>query len=220
MAEQVRFGFVISLAVQQPGRAAGPLRPPVRAELYRISGEAIHRAGIAEPQVHREDREDGILFVVAPGVPPQLLLGAWLQHLHQTLRQGNRNAREVLRLRVGLHAGPVTADPRGRSGPAVELARRLSGSAEAARLMRAAPAAVLLVVVSDELHRDRLHGDGEGSGADRYRPLTVRLPEGDRQAWYRLPGVPVPARPAAPTGVEPPGTPVGGRPGPTWPDQR
>ncbi|WP_145906397.1 hypothetical protein [Kitasatospora viridis] len=195
---------MINLDVQDSGRLPDPLRPAMRAELYRVTGDALQRAGIADAQVHREDRGDGILFVLAPTVPPQVVLGPWLEYLYQNLRHANRNARDVLRVRVGMHAGPVTADPHGRSGRAVDLACRLGNSEEAKRLLRTAPAAPLLVALSDSLHRDWVGEGVEWIEPEHYRAQAVRLPEGEQTAWFRLMGAPGKAPSAAPTGVEPP----------------
>ncbi|MFE9423574.1 hypothetical protein ACFYNO_11510 [Kitasatospora sp. NPDC006697] len=201
MTEQARFGFVINLDVQDSGRLPDDFRPAMRAELYRVTREALQQARVADSQVHREDRGDGILLVIAPTVAPQQLLGPWLEHLYQNLRSGNRHARHVLRLRVGMHAGPVTADPYGRSGRAVDLACRLGNCEEAKLLLRTAPAAPLLVALSDSLYREWVGAGAEWIDPAHYRAQRVRLPEGDQTAWFRLRGVPGPG--PAPTGVEP-----------------
>lgn len=182
---------------QGSGLLSDTEKPEMRRRLYEVTNAAFEQARIRAPRLYQEDRGDGILSVLAADVPPRRVVGEWLEYLHQDLRQLNRGLRTPLRLRVGLHIGPVTADEHGRSGRAVDLACRLRGTATPRRRSsrprkghpwwRSPPTGCTRTSSSPH---------GRWVEPDRYRRHEVELKEGRKAAWFTVPGLPQPPDPA------------------------
>ncbi|WP_188114186.1 nucleotidyl cyclase domain-containing protein, partial [Streptomyces apricus] len=196
MEGEAAYGFVVNVDAQGSGLLSDTEKPEMRRKLYEVTGAAFEQAGIRGSRLYQEDRGDGILSVLAPEVPPRRVLGEWLEYLHQNLREANRGRSTPLRLRAGLHIGPVTADAHGRSGRAVDLACRLGDCATAKAVLAAAPGAPLVVVASDRLYEDVVRAGGRWVEPDHYRRHTVELKEGPTAAWFMVPGLPRPPEPA------------------------
>ena len=214
MEGEAEYGSIVSLDAQGSGLLTDSEKTDMRRRLYEVSGSAFEQADIRGPRLYREDRGDGILCVLKAAVPPRRLVGEWLEHLHQNLRQSNRGLRVPLRLRVGMHIGPVTSDAHGRSGRAVDLACRLGDCKAAKEVLAAAPQSPLVVVVSATVYEDVVQAGGRWVEPEHYRPLDVELKEGRRTAWFLVPGLPEPPLPghaAPPSPTTPSGT-QGGAP--------
>lgn len=196
MEEEAEYGFIVNVDAQGSGLLSDTEKPGMRRRLYEVTNTAFEQARIRAPRLYQEDRGDGILSVLAPDVPPQRVVGEWLEYLHQNLRQINRDLNKPLRLRVGLHIGPVTPDAHGRSGRAVDLACRLGDCDTAKAILKAAEGSPLVVVASDRLYEDVVLAGGRWVEPDRYRRHEVELKEGRRAAWFTVPGLPQPPHPA------------------------
>ncbi|KUN70901.1 hypothetical protein AQJ46_14675 [Streptomyces canus] len=196
MEEVAEYGFIVNVDAQGSGLLSDTEKPGMRRRLYEVTNTAFEQARIRAPRLYQEDRGDGILSVLAPDVPPQRVVGEWLEYLHQNLRQINRDLNKPLRLRVGLHIGPVTRDAHGRSGRAVDLACRLGDCDTAKAILKAAEGAPLVVVASDRLYEDVVLAGGRWVEPDHYRRHEVELKEGRRAAWFTVPGLPQPPDPA------------------------
>ncbi|MEU1848927.1 hypothetical protein ABZ499_06445 [Streptomyces sp. NPDC019990] len=190
------YNVIISVDAEGSGRLTDPEKDRMRARLYDVTGQAFEKAGIRPPRLYQEDRGDGVLSFLPLGVPRRRVVGEWLEYLHQNLREVNRDLRTPLRLRVGLHIGPVRADAHGRSGRAVDLACRLCDCATAKAVLAAAPEkSPLVVVVSDRLYEEAVLPGGRWVEPDHYRGHEVELKEGTRTAWFMVPGLPQPPEP-------------------------
>ncbi|MFJ9580456.1 hypothetical protein ACIRQF_29215 [Streptomyces sp. NPDC101191] len=194
----VVFGDVVG-----SGRLGMDEKRLTRAAMYEAFGEAYASVGIEPGTVHQEDRGDGILAALRPDVPPALMVGRWIDTLHESLRVHNAGRRGRLRMRVGMNAGLVLDDGRGLVGRAVDLACRLCDSAPAKRVMADAPEVDLLIVVSDWLYRNVVVEGGRYIEPDRYRRAAVVSKETDEDAWFHVPGLPEP--PTAPGAARPGG---------------
>ncbi|MFJ3771228.1 hypothetical protein ACIPX0_05970 [Streptomyces sp. NPDC090075] len=192
MEGEAAYGFIVNVDAMGSGLLSDTEKPEMRRRLYEVTGTAFQQAGIRPPRLYQEDRGDGILSVLAPDVPPRRVMGEWLEYLHQNLRETNRSLRTPLRLRAGLHIGPVTADAHGRSGRAVDLACRLGDCDIAKALLKAAADAPLVVAASDQLYEDVVRPGGRWVEPRHYRRHDVELKEGRRTAWFMVPGLPQP----------------------------
>lgn len=201
MEGEAEYGFIVNLDAQGSGLLSDAEKPDMRARLYEVSGRAFEQAGIRAPRLYQEDRGDGILSILTSTVPPKRVVGEWLEYLHQNLRESNGRARVPLRLRAGLHIGPITADTHGRSGRAVDLACRLGNCDTAKAVLELAPQAALVAVVSDRLYEEVVRPGGRWVEPEQYGCREVQLKEGPQTAWFMVPGLPQPPfpQPGAPS---------------------
>ncbi|MDQ0845763.1 hypothetical protein [Streptomyces sp. V1I6] len=177
------------------GRMGLDAKRRMRAAMYGAFAEAYASVGVEVDRVHQEDRGDGILAALDPGVPPTLMVGTWLDMLFQSLREHNAGSADRLRLRIGMNAGPVLDDGRGLVGRAVDVAARLCDSPVARRTMELAPGSDLLLVVSDWLYANVVAEGGRYVEPETYRSARVRLKETDETAWFHIPRLPAPPLP-------------------------
>ncbi|MGX1506745.1 UNVERIFIED_CONTAM: hypothetical protein RKD43_005370 [Streptomyces graminofaciens] len=177
------------------GRMGLDAKRRMRAAMYGAFAEAYAAVGVEVDRVHQEDRGDGILAALDPGVPPTLMVGTWLDSLFQSLREHNAGSADRLRLRIGMNAGPVLDDGRGLVGRAVDVAARLCDSPVARRTMELAPGSDLLLVVSDWLYANVVAEGGRYVEPETYRSARVRLKETDETAWFHIPRLPAPPLP-------------------------
>ncbi|MEW2298923.1 hypothetical protein AB0958_02890 [Streptomyces sp. NPDC006655] len=196
MEGEAAYGFIVNVDAQGSGLLSDTEKPEMRRRLYDVTGTAFERAGIRPPRLYQEDRGDGILGVLTPDVPPVRVVGEWIEHLHQNLRETNQHLRKPLRLRVGLHIGRVTADAHGRSGRAVDLACRLADCTVTKAILKAADGAPLVVAASDRVHEDFILPGGRWVDPGHYRRHDVALKEGRTTAWFMVPGRSEPPDPA------------------------
>lgn len=191
-----------------------------RAGMYEAFAKAFASVGVNPGEVHQEDRGDGILAALAPGVPSSLMVGGWLGTLYESLREHNTVSATRLRMRVAMHMGPVADDGKGLVGKAVDVTCRLCDSDAAKGTIARANGCDLLHVVSDWLYVNVVAEGGRYIEPDHYRRLRVGNKETDELAWFRVPGlseppiaVPAPSRHTGGGGTAP-GT---GPQGPTAP---
>jgi hypothetical protein len=153
----------------------------VRQKMYAIVHQAWALAGMAWRDCHHEDRGDGMLIVVPPSTPTDVLTGPLLAGLATLLRDHNSGATAGVRiqLRLALNVGPVVSDAEGVSGDAIIYAARML---EASALKR------------------RISGTGSDVGFITsgfvydtvvkrpvgYRRVVVRVKEARTKAWIRL----------------------------------
>ncbi|MFC7302779.1 hypothetical protein ACFQVC_00935 [Streptomyces monticola] len=172
------------------GKLGMAAKERMRAGMYGIFGEAF--AAIGETRRHQEDRGDGILVALDPAVPPVLMVGRWIDTVHQALRELNSGSAERLRLRIGMNAGLVLDDGKGLVGRAVDLACRLCDSPTAKQIMAAAGTSDVLLVVSDALYTGVVAEGGRYVEPDCYRSARVENKETDERAWFYVPRLPEP----------------------------
>ncbi|MFI1763430.1 SAV_2336 N-terminal domain-related protein [Streptomyces sp. NPDC020800] len=168
----------------------------MRTQLYEMLESSFEFADVPEDAVHREDRGDGVLVTVAGQISPTHLLGPWLVNVYEELRLENSRRHRPLRLRIGMHDGPVRHDHMGISGSTVNHASRLTDSAVARQLLDAEEAD-LLVVASQSLYEGVIRHGGRFIEPARYSSARLMLKQGEVIAWFHLPGRPAPDIPAA-----------------------
>lgn len=90
----------------------------LRHEMYGRLSEACEMTRVPWRGCYHEDRGDGALLIVPPGIPPAQMLDPFINHLAAVLRHYNTLAspRAQLRLRLALHHGQVLTPRRWRGG--------------------------------------------------------------------------------------------------------
>lgn len=163
-----------------------------REGMYEAFAKAFASVGVNPGEVHQEDRGDGVLAALDPGVPSSLMVGGWLGTLYESLREHNTVSATRLRMRVAMHMGPVADDGKGLVGRAVDVTCRLCDSEAAKETIARADGSDLLHVVSEWLYANVVAEGGRYIEPDHYRQARVGNKETDELAWFRVPGLPEP----------------------------
>jgi CRP-like cAMP-binding protein len=134
-----------------------------------------------------EDRGDGFLLVVPPGVPTSRVMERLLQDLPPRLRRHNHTYSTALqiRLRVAATVGPVTSDLMGVSGDAIISAARLV-EAPVLKQSMLARRPNLGVIASAFVYETAIRpaaGDMDFAG---YEQVQVTVKESSFPAWMKL----------------------------------
>lgn len=196
--------LIINLDVQDSGRRTNPDQLILRDVVYDIAQSAFTATGIDLSRLP-EDRGDGVLLVLPADVPKKQMLGRWVNELHEALRERNAPLKELIRVRVGIHAGEVHHDDHGVAGTDVNIACRLASCEPAKGTLRAAPHASMVVAVSDVIYQSVVRHGGRYIDPDSYRKHALRTAEFDGHVWLYVPGYSIPPHPKnAPESVSTP----------------
>ena len=190
----------------------------IRTALYDGLRRSFDETGIPYDGCYREDRGDGALVAVPPGVDTALLLTTLVQRLRAEVRRHNDVSAETARmqLRLAVHTGVVRADAEGLVGGTVNHAFRILEAAQLKQVLRATGAEVALIT-SERVYEDVVrHGLGLVNPGEYHR-IELRVKETIAAAWIAVPGMSAPAHPvpAPPTIVD---ARVTASPAPTAPD--
>jgi len=161
----------------------------MRRGLYDILQSAFEEAGVPWAGCHREDRGDGAVIVVPPTIGMARLADPLLAVLAGKLRQYNRHASDVvkIRLRAALHAGPVVRDANGLAGRAVILAFRILDAPELRKKL--ADAGADLAFAASEYVYDHVISAGAGQlDPARFERLECDVKKSHVVAWVYLAG--------------------------------
>ncbi|NVI87984.1 cyclic nucleotide-binding domain-containing protein [Actinomadura sp. BRA 177] len=150
-------------------------RAAIRRTLYRSLEESFDVAGVSWAACHHEDRGDGVLLVVPPGIPASAPADPLVAALAERIARYGGEAVEAQRfqVRVAVDTGPVLAAPDGVTGAALARAARLLG-ADVLRRRLSSGTAVLGLIVSTAVH-DLINGQA-----------FDRVQADDGPAWLRL----------------------------------
>lgn len=157
----------------------------------RVVNGSFAAASLPPPEDVRSVGDELSIHLPA-GTSGTRVLGVWLDQLYQALRTHAPR----LRMAVGVALGPDPAAA-GREASALAAADPATG------VLAAAPAARLVVVVSDHVHRTIV-----SPGGRMILPENYRAAPGVPAAWLRVPGHAIP--PAPGPAPEPPRAGLGG----------
>jgi class 3 adenylate cyclase len=159
----------------------------VRAALYDLVGRAFTESGIDLKLCDIEDRGDGMMILLDPKVPKNLLADRLPGRLVVGLKRHNATRVEnaTFRLRVGFHSGEVLRDMYGAVSPALNFTFRIVDAQEAKLALRHS-GDVLAIIASDPFYREVIAAD-PGTNPDRYRQIPVDVKETRTTAWLLLP---------------------------------
>lgn len=134
-----------------------------------------------------EDRGDGLLIVVPPGVTTTRITECVHRDLPARLRLHNRTYSEAarIRLRIAVNVGPVTGDPLGMTGDAIIRTARLV-EAPVLKEAMAATGASLGIIVSTFVYETAIEQANELIDANEYKQVEVSNKEFQSPAWIRL----------------------------------
>jgi len=165
-------------------------RVAVREGVYRSLRAAFASSGVCWQECYSEDRGDGVLVLIPPDIPKNLLVVPFPRELTTALQEHNEaSPREAqIRLRVAVHAGEVQYDDQGVASAAINLAFRLL-EAGAVKSALAGSLGVLALIASDWFYEEVIQHD-PASAPTRYRQVRVVVKETETNAWVCLPDHP------------------------------
>jgi hypothetical protein len=112
MESEALHQLIVSIDVQDSGQRDNPGQLTLRKVVYDVIETALDAAAIPDDVLRSaEDRGDGALLRIDALVPKARVVGRWVEELNQALRARNRELRDPVRLRTGIHAGEVHGDP-------------------------------------------------------------------------------------------------------------
>ncbi len=181
-----------TIVVVDVARFADPARTTIHQRavhegLYNVLRGAFAEAGVDLDACVVEDRGDGALILVPPGVDKSRLADQLPSRLVAWLRRYNavHAAEAAMQLRVVLHAGEVHQDGHGAVSQAVNFACRILEAPEAKSALRLSTG-VLALIASDTFYQDVIvHDPAADPGS--YRQVPVSVKETSTVAWLRLP---------------------------------
>jgi hypothetical protein len=122
-------------------------------ELYAVLEEAFDGAGISWDRCFREDRGDGLLAVLPPGIACKNIIDPLPGRLAGLIRRHNHVFVDAaaLQLRTAVHIGPVEHDGNGFIGSDINLLFRMLNARPLKQLLSIS-SAELALIVSDYVH--------------------------------------------------------------------
>jgi tetratricopeptide (TPR) repeat protein len=164
-----------------------PEQVTVRDGVYRALQEGLSAVGVTWTSCDHEDRGDGLFLLIPPEVPKTYLVDRLPRALVTALsnHNGTHSARERIQLRMAVHAGEVSYDDHGVTGPSLNLAFRLVDAPELKSALTES-SGVLAVIVSPWFF-DEVVRHSPASQPASYRSIRVRIKETDTVAWITLP---------------------------------
>jgi tetratricopeptide (TPR) repeat protein len=165
-------------------------RVVVRSGLYRVLNAALATASVALTDCDHQNSGDGVLVVIPPSVPKDVLAETLPGRLIAELSGHNdsHDSPQHIRLRMVLHAGEVRYDDHGVVGTAINHAFRLLDAAVFKTAFARSPGP-LGVVASAWFFDEVVRHSADGVAA-AYRQIRVTAKETDTTAWLYLPGGP------------------------------
>lgn len=183
---------IVVVDVEASTTRTNPERGELRRVMYAMLEQALHVSGITAGHLEpMADRGDGVLILIKPhdDVPKTVLLGVFIPALATLLDEHNAAVSRPalrLRLRAVIHAGEIHDDGRGFYGEDLDVAFRLLNAQEVKDALREAPAAPLVLVVSEAIFTGIVRH--RYAGTDDYEPLVrVRVAELSHRGWVHFP---------------------------------
>ena len=183
--------FAVDIAgFTSPGRD-DEIRLYLHKELYEVLEKAFDGSGIPWAGCFHEDRGDGALIVVPPGMACKGIIDPLPERLRGLIRRHNHVSCPAagIQLRAAAHIGPVEHDGHGFVGSDVNLLFRML---EARPLKRALAGsnAELALIVSDDVYRRLVCRCPSLVSPDAFQHVRFQVKDTRAWAWTYLPGAP------------------------------
>jgi class 3 adenylate cyclase len=165
------------------------IRLYLHEKLYEYLQIAFDSSGIPWQGCFNEDRGDGALIVVPPGISFKSLIHPLPERLRGLIRRHNHVSREsaAIQLRAAAHIGPVEYDGHGFVGTDVNFAFRML-EARPVKRMLAASGTELCLAVSDYVYRTLVCRYPSLVCPDIFRIVRFQAKNIRARAWTYLPG--------------------------------
>jgi hypothetical protein len=159
----------------------------IRRAMYQIVLDSFTAAGIS-PDHYREDRGDGILFIIKD-VAPKQIVHRLLTHITEKLSRYNADAEGGARfkLRVALDVGPVESDANGVNGQVIiNVTRLIDARPFKQRLAKSPPGTCLGFIASEFVYQSVIKQYPVQLFPDKYEQISVRAKKSRLNAWIKL----------------------------------
>ena len=165
------------------------IRRYLHEKLYEYLQAGFDDSGIPWQDCFNEDRGDGALIVVPPGISFKGLIHPLPDMLRDLIRRHNHVSRESaeIQLRIAAHIGPVDYDGHGFVGTDVNLAFRIL-EARPVKRMLADSGAELCLAVSDYVYQSFVCHYPSLLRPDTFRAVRFQVKNTRARAWAYLPG--------------------------------
>jgi hypothetical protein len=165
------------------------IRRYLHEKLYEFLRRAFDDSGVPWDGCCCEDRGDGALIVVPPGIPVKGLIDPLPDRLRSLVRRHNHVSREAagIQLRAAAHVGPVEHDGHGFVGTDVNFLFRML-EARPLKRMLAESGAELAMVVSDYVYRSLVCRYPSLVRPEAFRAVRFQVKHARARAWTYLPG--------------------------------
>jgi hypothetical protein len=159
----------------------------LRERLYRMLERAFDGAGVPWQACYREDRGDGALIVVPPGISVDALADPLPERLSGLVRVHNRvsSNEACIQLRVAVHVGKVYRDAYGLAGDATTHLCRLLDASRLKHLL-AASGSELAFIASDYFYDTVIRRHPTLVDPVEFQPVTVDLKRSQATGWVQL----------------------------------
>ena len=181
--------FAVDIAgFTSPGRD-DEIRLYLHEELYEVLEKAFDGSGIPWADCFHEDRGDGALIVVPPGVACKGIIDPLPERLRGLIRRHNHVSCQAagIQLRAAAHIGPVEHDGHGFVGSDVNLLFRMLEARSLKRAL-AKSSAELALIVSDDVYRRLVCRFPSLISPDAFQRVRFQVKNTRARAWTYLPG--------------------------------
>ncbi len=164
------------------------IRMFMREELYRILERAFDGSGTPWMACFQEDRGDGVLVVVTPGIAATSIIDPLPERLRSLIRRHNHVscAAAQIQLRAAAHLGPVDHDGHGFVGTDVDFLFRML-DARPLKHALATTGADLALIVSDYVYRNIVARHPSLVSPAAFRSVRFQVKYTRAQAWTYVP---------------------------------
>jgi hypothetical protein len=183
--------FAVDIAgFTSPGRD-DEIRLYLHEKLYEVLERAFDGSGLPWAQCFREDRGDGALIVVPPGLACKGIIDPLPERLRSLIRRHNHVSCKAagIQLRAAAHIGPVEHDDHGFVGSDINLLFRML-EARPLRRALAGSGAELALIVSDEVYRSLVCRYPSLVSPEAFQRVKFQVKYTRASAWTYLPGAP------------------------------
>jgi hypothetical protein len=176
------------------------IRLYLHEQLYEMLEKGFDAAGIPWARCFHEDRGDGALIVVPPGIACKGVIDPLPERLRALIRRHNHVTRDaaVIQLRAAAHIGLVDHDGHGFVGTDINLLFRML-QARPLRRALADSSAELALIVSDYVYRNVVCRYPSLVSPEDFRSVRFQVKYTRARAWTYIPGsYPSPPAPSQP----------------------
>jgi hypothetical protein len=159
--------------------------------LYEILREAFQTSGLPWDRCHHEDRGDGALVILPPGIFAHGIINPFPERLRSLIRRHNRMSCPAaqIQIRAAAHLGPVYRDDHGLVGDDINLLFRML-NAKPLRTALAGSGTELALAISAYMYDSFVRRHPALAGPAVFHPMNTKVKGTRVRARMHLPGVP------------------------------